>query len=264
MGIFLTTVTIVAVCSCITLVDVTELEAMNELAEILVNTTLLPYSNHSAVETLSNQFSALSNKTLPLNVFRNSSVDLMSNRTVPMDVFGNATDGMIALDLRSFVSTYMESSILTVAIIFIYLRIGFLVKLVAMVTVVLLHFIVYNWQHLFYPKAFDHITYQLVTWCPLLFLILLFHILDRQGEYTARTDFLWQAKLKVEQDDVETMRGINKILLENILPAHVAQHFLHSSSDSRVTQVSTLRMRSINKIPFNLSKKSPVVLSKGL
>lgn len=25
---------------------------------------------------------------------------------------------------------------------------------------------------------------------------------------------------------VETMRGINKILLENILPAHVAEHFL--------------------------------------
>lgn len=52
------------------------------------------------------------------------------------------------------------------------------------------------------------------------------HVLDRQIEYTSRTDFLWENKLKIEQDEVETMRGINKILLENILPAHVAEHFL--------------------------------------
>lgn len=52
------------------------------------------------------------------------------------------------------------------------------------------------------------------------------HVLDRQIEYTSRTDFLWESKLKIEQDEVETMRGINKILLENILPAHVAEHFL--------------------------------------
>ena len=67
--------------------------------------------------------------------------------------------------------------------------------------------------------------------------IILIHILDRQIEFTSRTDFLWKAKLKVEQEEVETMRGINKILLENILPEHVAEHFLTSS---RLTQVFTL------------------------
>lgn len=60
----------------------------------------------------------------------------------------------------------------------------------------------------------------------LLLIVVVLHILDRQGEFVARTDFLWKAKLKTEQEEVETMRGINKILLENILPAHVAQHFL--------------------------------------
>lgn len=60
------------------------------------------------------------------------------------------------------------------------------------------------------------------------------HILDRQVEYSSRTDILWKSKLRVEQDEVETMRGINKILLENILPAHVADHFLAT----RDTQVS--------------------------
>lgn len=70
-------------------------------------------------------------------------------------------------------------------------------------------------------------------------IIILLHILDRQIEFTARTDFLWQTKLKVEQEEVETMRGINKILLENILPAHVAEHFLQQ----RKTQVSSQAVR---------------------
>lgn len=47
-----------------------------------------------------------------------------------------------------------------------------------------------------------------------LFLVLIatvLHILDRQGDFVARTDFIWKAKLKVEQEEVETMRGINKV-----------------------------------------------------
>lgn len=39
-----------------------------------------------------------------------------------------------------------------------------------------------------------------------LFLVLIatvLHILDRQGEFVARTDFIWKAKLKVEQEEVE-------------------------------------------------------------
>lgn len=47
----------------------------------------------------------------------------------------------------------------------------------------------------------------------LLLVIAVLHTLDRQGEYVARTDFLWKAKLKVEQEEVETMRGINKVTM---------------------------------------------------
>ena len=55
---------------------------------------------------------------------------------------------------------------------------------------------------------------------------LVLHLLDRQIELTSRSDFLWRSKLSSEEEGVETMRGINKILLENILPAHVAEHYL--------------------------------------
>lgn len=45
----------------------------------------------------------------------------------------------------------------------------------------------------------------------LVFVATLLHILDRQIEFTSRTDFLWKDKLKFEQEEVETMRGINKV-----------------------------------------------------
>lgn len=45
----------------------------------------------------------------------------------------------------------------------------------------------------------------------LMLIAIVLHILDRQGDFVARTDFLWKAKLKTEQEEVETMRGINKV-----------------------------------------------------
>ena len=32
--------------------------------------------------------------------------------------------------------------------------------------------------------------------------------------------------MKGEEEGVETMQGINRVLLENLLPSHVARHFL--------------------------------------
>ena len=41
-----------------------------------------------------------------------------------------------------------------------------------------------------------------------------------------RIEWVWRERLKAEEEEVETMQGINRILLENLLPAHVAQHYL--------------------------------------
>ncbi|XP_046557098.1 LOW QUALITY PROTEIN: adenylate cyclase type 2-like [Haliotis rubra] len=53
------------------------------------------------------------------------------------------------------------------------------------------------------------------------------HVLDRQTEYTQRVDFLW--KTRKDPDEVKVTAAINKIILENILPAHVADYFLRAS-----------------------------------
>jgi len=47
-------------------------------------------------------------------------------------------------------------------------------------------------------------------------------------EMTSKLDFIWQRKLAVEKEEAETMGSLNKVLLENILPAHVADYFLSS------------------------------------
>ena len=39
---------------------------------------------------------------------------------------------------------------------------------------------------------------------------------------------VWLQNFRVEKEQVETTGALNKILLENILPVHVADHFLHS------------------------------------
>lgn len=39
-------------------------------------------------------------------------------------------------------------------------------------------------------------------------------------------DCLWKSKFKKEHEEFETMENVNRLLLENVLPAHVAAHFI--------------------------------------
>ncbi|XP_034153420.1 adenylate cyclase type 8 isoform X4 [Esox lucius] len=49
---------------------------------------------------------------------------------------------------------------------------------------------------------------------------------SRQLEATARLDFLWRLQARKEVMDMKELREHNECLLFNILPSHVAQHFL--------------------------------------
>ncbi|CAG2163636.1 unnamed protein product [Oppiella nova] len=60
----------------------------------------------------------------------------------------------------------------------------------------------------------------------------LLHMIDRQIEYIFRLDFKWTNRLIDEKIEMQTIGEINGILLENILPVHVAQRYLYNSSIS--------------------------------
>eukprot|EP00058_Branchiostoma_floridae_P003407 XP_002588895.1 hypothetical protein BRAFLDRAFT_89083 [Branchiostoma floridae] len=48
----------------------------------------------------------------------------------------------------------------------------------------------------------------------------------QQVESTARLDFLWKLQATEEKEEMDNLRTYNKKLLNNILPEHVADHFL--------------------------------------
>lgn len=53
---------------------------------------------------------------------------------------------------------------------------------------------------------------------------LVFH--SHQTEATFRLDFIWKLQATEEKEDMEHLQAYNRKLLANILPVHVAEHFL--------------------------------------
>ncbi|XP_029354937.1 adenylate cyclase type 7 [Echeneis naucrates] len=51
-------------------------------------------------------------------------------------------------------------------------------------------------------------------------------IIAQQNESSSRHDFLLKYKKHTEQDEIETRENLNRLLLENVLPAHVAALFV--------------------------------------
>lgn len=73
-----------------------------------------------------------------------------------------------------------------------------------------------------YEPHIGHIYYV----CIVAFLM---HVIDRQIEYILRLDYRWTSKLEAEKEEAVTVGKINCMLLENILPVHVAERYLHTS-----------------------------------
>ncbi|KAI3375375.1 hypothetical protein L3Q82_021095 [Scortum barcoo] len=66
-----------------------------------------------------------------------------------------------------------------------------------------------------------------------MFLLAVFYH-GQQLEYTARLDFLWRVQAKEEINEMKELREHNENMLRNILPSHVARHFLEKDRDNEV------------------------------
>ncbi|XP_053624993.1 Ca(2+)/calmodulin-responsive adenylate cyclase isoform X5 [Plodia interpunctella] len=120
-------------------------------------------------------------------------------------------------------------SMLAVAV---FLRLPILVKgiLLAVMTVGYMALILAWHKALF--DCYDLMTepgmvgsaYVACAWTLALALAVLLHA--RQTEWTARLDFLWQAQARDEKRDMDALQASNRRILFNLLPAHVATHFL--------------------------------------
>lgn len=89
------------------------------------------------------------------------------------------------------------------------------------------------------------INQQLIDWssAALIFVVSLWSLaFARQVEYINKANFLWRNRLNVDHEELEYISGINKVLLENILPSHVVQYYLtHPNGQQNANKLPILQ-----------------------
>ncbi|XP_058260516.1 adenylate cyclase type 2b isoform X2 [Hemibagrus wyckioides] len=159
----------------------------------------------------------------------------ISNETV-YGVYGQTSD-------KFYLPYFIYSCILGLVSCSVFLRINYELKMVIMLAAVVAYNIIILQTH---AAVLDQYSTALYKTQPLerpgvlkdlktmgsvslfIFFVTLL-VLARQNEYYCRLDFLWRNKFKRECEEIETMENLNRVLLENVLPAHVAEHFLARS-----------------------------------
>ncbi|XP_061441715.1 adenylate cyclase type 1 isoform X2 [Rhineura floridana] len=112
----------------------------------------------------------------------------------------------------------------------IFLRVSSLTKMILLVFVSILYIVILELSG--YRKAVGGGSFYIRGYEPILAILLFscalaFH--SRQVDLKLRLDYLWAVQAEEERDDMERVKLDNKRILFNLLPAHVAQHFLMSN-----------------------------------
>ncbi|XP_045470841.1 adenylate cyclase type 5 isoform X2 [Harmonia axyridis] len=76
------------------------------------------------------------------------------------------------------------------------------------------------------------LTQQYLNLVILVALVIALIIHGQQTEATYRLDFVWKLQATEEKEDMEHLEAYNRKLLDNILPVHVAEHFLNSEKNN--------------------------------
>uniref|UniRef100_A0AAY4AE98 Adenylate cyclase type 8 n=1 Tax=Denticeps clupeoides TaxID=299321 RepID=A0AAY4AE98_9TELE len=91
-------------------------------------------------------------------------------------------------------------------------------------------FLRYDTIHLNASKSFLGTKETSLLLLAIFLLAVFYH--GQQLEYTARLDFLWRVQAKEEINEMRELREHNENMLRNILPSHVARHFLEKDRDN--------------------------------
>lgn len=121
----------------------------------------------------------------------------------------------------------------------IFLRLSTLIKVFLLLLMSLLHILLIELSHKELFNCYDrklgsvvptHVTSVLY----IVMFLLAVAIHGRHVEWTARLDFLWQIQANDEKHDMDALQLSNKKILFNLLPAHVATHFLDNQFRSNM------------------------------
>ncbi|XP_066529227.1 adenylate cyclase type 8 [Hoplias malabaricus] len=129
---------------------------------------------------------------------------------------------------------FILSGVLAMVTCAVFLRLSCLLKLGVLMLVIAIYTYLIEVAHVLFIR--DHQNGQIqrsqylrrkgisVLLMAMFVVVVLYN--SRQLETTARLDFLWRLQARQEVEDMKELREHNECLLYNILPAHVAKHFL--------------------------------------
>ncbi|XP_077063460.1 adenylate cyclase type 2 isoform X2 [Siphateles boraxobius] len=164
---------------------------------------------------------------------------IIANNPWPRITLTMATTALILI-MAVFNMYFIYSCILGLISCSVFLRINYELKMLIMLTAVVLYNVIILQTHASLLDEYSKFLYKteilerpgvlkdlktMGSVSLFIFFVTLL-VLARQNEYYCRLDFLWKNKFKKECEEIETMENLNRVLLENVLPAHVAEHFL--------------------------------------
>ncbi|KAM4767512.1 adenylate cyclase type 7 isoform 1-T6 [Cyanocitta cristata] len=140
------------------------------------------------------------------------------------NTFGNTTHSCIEE------TYYAYCCILGFIACSVFLQMSFELKVLLLSIAVTVYLIIFNTlQHKdFYGNSTRFFIKEprIMTNLYLVLFYITLVLLAKQIDYYCRLDCLWKNKFKKEHEQFETMENVNRLLLENVLPAHVAAYFI--------------------------------------
>ncbi|XP_019906015.1 adenylate cyclase type 2b isoform X3 [Esox lucius] len=163
------------------------------------------------------------------------SLNMTNDSMLPANSPTHLTDGN-----KFYLPYFIYCCILGLVSCSVFLRINYELKMVVMLVAVVIYNIIILQTHAPLLDGYSTALYRTQTLdrpgvlkdlktmgsISLFIFFITLLVLARQNEYYCRLDFLWRDKFKRECEEIETMENLNRVLLENVLPAHVAEHFL--------------------------------------
>ncbi|KAI4461325.1 adenylate cyclase type 1 [Holotrichia oblita] len=135
------------------------------------------------------------------------------------------------------------SSALGYLAVALFLRLPIVLKAVLLLIMCTVYVLLIEVSHLHLFSCYDQhiraiIPTHVVSVVQVLIFVLAVLLHGRQVEWTARLDFLWQIQANEEKREMDALQHSNKRILFNLLPAHVATHFLDNQFRNNMNTLS--------------------------
>uniref|UniRef100_A0A8D3D296 Adenylate cyclase type 8 n=1 Tax=Scophthalmus maximus TaxID=52904 RepID=A0A8D3D296_SCOMX len=158
------------------------------------------------------------------------------------DTFGNQTynESAAVPDICFYPEYFVFTGVLAMVTCAVFLRLNSVLKLAVLLVMIAVYSLL---TEAFYAALFvrydtvHHNTQNFLGTKETSLLLMAMFLLavfyhGQQLEYTARLDFLWRVQAKEEINEMKELREHNENMLRNILPSHVARHFLEKDRDN--------------------------------